>query len=388
MDERISDCLTLPLMTPAFILDETTMVGALNTLNRIGQNTGIKTLFAVKSCAIAFALQKMIPYIDGFATSSVFETKIARSIAGTRRWVHLTKPGISADELSEITEMCDFLSFNSLAQWERYCDLVRGKVSCGLRINLQLSFVRDKRYDPCRKHSKLGVALHMLDDALRSNSKRTGEIRGIHFHNNCESLDFAELVASIQKLESKLKDLLVSMDWINIGGGYLFEECANLDAMAEAVGLLQRRYGLSVAFEPGKGVIGEAGFIVATIVDIFKSDGRMIAVLDTTINHMPEVFEYQYKPDIAQESEEGTYSYILAGATCLAGDVFGEYRFDEPLEIGSRIVFENMGAYTLVKANMFNGINLPTIYAYTQDGKLEMKKQFTYEDFRSRCGVA
>jgi len=120
---------------------------------------------------------------------------------------------------------------------------------------------------------------------------------------------------------------------------------------------------------------------------MFKIDDRYIAVLDSTINHMPEVFEYQYKPNIKNESKNGKYNYILAGASCLAGDLFGEYTFDEPLEIGSKIVFENMGAYTLVKSNMFNGINLPSIYSYTLGGDLKLIKQFDYNDFLSRCGA-
>ena len=155
----------------------------------------------------------------------------------------------------------------------------------------------------------------------------------------------------------------------------------------EAVSFLREKYDVDVFFEPGKAIVGDAGYIVSAVIDIFESDGQTIAILDTSVNHMPEVFEYQYRPDVTQDSEEGAYIYTLAGCTCLAGDLFGDYKFKEPLEIGSRIVFEGMGAYTLVKANMFNGVNLPSIYALTTEGKLELKKQFGYEDFKSRCGA-
>ncbi len=167
----------------------------------------------------------------------------------------------------------------------------------------------------------------------------------------------------------------------------MFDEYTDWSAFLEAVTLCKNKYGLEVFFEPGKGIVGEAGYIISTVLDIFDNDGKKIAVLDTTVNHMPEVFEYQYRPQVMQEYEDGKYEYILAGATCLAGDLFGEYSFDEPLEIGSRIIFENMGAYTLVKAHMFNGVNLPTIYTYSREGKLELIKQFSYDDFKSRCGA-
>jgi carboxynorspermidine decarboxylase len=386
MDERVSSFLSLPLETPAFVLDELKLKESIEALNNIRQLTGFKILFAVKSSTLSFALEQMIPHIEGFSTSSVFETMIARSIAGIQKSVHFTKPAITASEIDVVAELCDFLSFNSFTQWERYHQTAKGKTSCGLRINPQLSFVDDERYNPSRKYSKLGVSLYDLDKMVKYNPGSLQSLRGLHFHNNCESYDFHDLVLSIYKTESVFKPIINRIDWINVGGGYLFEYCTNLDRMAEAVDLIQKKYGLIMFFEPGKGVIGKAGYIIASVVDVIKSDGRLVAILDTTVNHMPEVFEYQYRPVVSQSDDTGKYSYILSGATCLAGDIFGEYFFDEPLEIGSRIAFEDMGAYTLVKANMFNGINLPTIYAYTQNGKLEMKRQFTYDDFLSRCG--
>ena len=164
-----------------------------------------------------------------------------------------------------------------------------------------------------------------------------------------------------------------------MGGG-------NLDAFHSTIQLLQSKYNLEVFIEPGASIVRKSGYIVSSVIDLFNSDGKSIAVLDTSVNHMPEVFEYQFEPDVVGHVDGGRHEYILAGCTCLAGDIFGEYAFNEPMEIGSRIVFSNAGAYTLVKAHMVYGVNLPSIYAYTQDGKLELKKEFGYEDFMSRCG--
>ncbi|MBI4683123.1 MAG: 2Fe-2S ferredoxin, partial [Nitrospirae bacterium] len=258
---------------------------------------------------------------------------------------------------------------------------------CGLRVNTQLPFVKDNRYNPCRKHSKLGVPLDKLASISNNGNTTLRGLKGILFHTNCESTSFNHLLKTVKHLDAHIPRLLKQIEWVNMGGGYMFDESRSLDKFTEAVTFLKDKYNVEVFIEPGKGIVGKAGHLVSSVVDIFDSDGKNIAVLDTTVNHMPEVFEYQFKPDIMQESENGKYKYILAGSTCLAGDLFGEYSFDEPLELGSRIVFENMGAYTLVKANMFNGINLPSIYVYTKDGKLELVKKFGYEDFLSRCGV-
>lgn len=225
-----------------------------------------------------------------------------------------------------------------------------------------------------------------LDEKLKDHSLAIEDIKGIHFHTNCESTELDQLVSTLMHLEKHLSELLRKIDWINVGGGYLFQNHNGMNRLAETLFSLRNRYDIKIFFEPGKAIVGNAGYIVSTVIDLFENDDCIMAVLDTSVNHMPEVFEYQYKPTIMQESSKGKYKYILAGSTCLAGDVFGMYRFKEPIRLGSQIIFENVGAYTLVKANMFNGLNLPNIYSFNQNNSVVLKKQFSYEEYISRCG--
>jgi len=375
----INDAIT----TPAFVYDEYTIQRKLRDIRKI-HNCNI--LYPLKPCEFTEILRLMPPFIDGFSVSSLFEAMLVKDAVKDHGVVHMTTPALRPDEIEHISELCDYISFNSLSQWKLYQGKLKSGIKQGLRINPQLSVVEDDRYNPCRQHSKLGIPLsellHELNDvnALKN-------ISGFLFHTNCESTDFNDLLETVKHLETYIPGALSKISWINFGGGYLFDECENVEVMNEAISLLKNKYELDVFFEPGKGVIGDAGYIVSSVIDLFKSDNRSIAVLDTTVNHMPEVFEYQYKPDVAEESDNGTHKYILAGASCLAGDIFGEYKFDLPLEIGSKLIFENMGAYTLVKAHMFNGINLPSIYAYTIEGELVLKRSFSYDDFKARCEV-
>jgi len=177
------------------------------------------------------------------------------------------------------------------------------------------------------------------------------------------------------------------VEWINIGGGYLFNEADSLTPFFRAVDLLRTKYGLTVFVEPGAAIVRDAGYLVSTVLDMFESEGKTVAILDTTVNHMPEVFEYQFSPDVLGATNDGEFKVILAGCSCLSGDLFGEFAFEKPITIGTRVVFQNMGAYTVPKWNMFNGINLPSIYALTEDGQIVLKKQFTYADFAARNGV-
>jgi carboxynorspermidine decarboxylase len=188
-------------------------------------------------------------------------------------------------------------------------------------------------------------------------------------------------------LEKKLGDLLSRVRWINLGGGYLFDPGKRADLFAKAVRRLKSRYGLEVYFEPGAAFVRSSGYLVATVIDLFRANGKSIAVLDTTVNHVPEVFEYQVAPDIMGHDDDGDHEYQLAGSSCLAGDVMGDYGFRRPLKVGSRVVLKNVGAYTMVKAHMFNGINLPAVYSISAAGELTLRRRFTYDDFLSRFGV-
>ena len=340
--------------TPAFVYDEAVIITRLSALSKVRTNSGCKVLYSIKAAPLSGLLQTIAEYVDGFSASSLFECQIAKEIIGgiadKKGSIHITSPGLREDDVKSIADYADYISFNSMSQWQKYKYLVKAKLNCGLRLNPEKSFARDERYDPCRKYSKLGVPVSRV-----ANENLQG-IQGIHLHNNCESKDYTELKQTLEHACELLGPEIENMQWLNLGGGYFIDDAEQLNELEKIIKDLKDKYTLNVFIEPGKGIVGSAGFLVASVVDIFESDGKQIAVLDTTVNHLPEVFEYQYRPHILQEDPDGQYEYRLAGCSCLSGDLFGDYRFQQALEIGSRVTFKNVGAYMLVKANMFNGI--------------------------------
>ncbi|MGX2042000.1 carboxynorspermidine decarboxylase [Methylocaldum sp. MU1018] len=377
--------------TPAFVYDEARIVHALDLLDRVRRACGLRVLYSVKAFPFAEALRLILSRADGFSVSSLFEARLASEIVETgghrprrKGSLHITTPGLRANEIEEIAARCDFISFNSLEQLERLGPRAAGRASTGLRINPQLSFLGDGRYDPCRPHSKLGVPAETLARALERDPSLQGRIAGLHFHTAFESRSFAPLQANLDRIESLLGGLMARLEWINLGGGYLFENADDLEGLSGLAGVLKRRHDIEVYFEPGKAIVGRAGYLVASVVDRFERDGKTVAVLDTGVNHLPEVFEYQKVPPLAEHRSEGAFECLLAGSTCLAGDIFGEYRFLEPLSIGDRLVFPGIGAYSLIKANRFNGYDLPAIFVSDRQGRIKPMKHFGYEDYRKQ----
>jgi carboxynorspermidine decarboxylase len=373
--------------TPALVIDERVIEHTLKRARQICDACGCRLLYSLKPLVCEFVLDLMKPYVDGFAASSLFEAKLARSVIEDAGTVHVTTPGFRAAEIGELDRLCDFVSFNSLGQLRRLGGSLSSPSKTGLRINPQFPLVADDRYNPCRAGSKLGVPLDQLKRSLRRSSALLDGVQGLHFHTNCDSASFEPLLETVEHIESQLGDWLPRLAWINLGGGYLFDQDVNQAPLVEAVNRLRVRHGLEVFLEPGATFVREAGTLITEVIDLFRSGDQTIAVLDTTINHFPEAFEYQFEPDIRDHDDEGDHEYTLVGSTCLAGDLLSVYAFRKPLKIGSRVVLPDVGAYSLVKAHMFNGVNLPTIYAVTREGALVVRRRFTYEDFLSRCGA-
>ena len=373
--------------TPAFLFDEKALTANAECARDVLERSGAHLCYAMKACSFGPALERLSGIVDGFHASSLFEAQLAREILGDNGVIHITSPCFTDSEIVALCSLSDMISLNSLPQWDRLKAHAGSRAKIGLRVNPERSYVEDERYDPCRRHSKLGVPVSELRETLLSNPARLDGLKGLLVHSNSESTEFKEVLATVQHLDHAASPLLQKIEWINLGGGYLFENAADHQPLNEAVAILKGTYGLSVFMEPGTSIIRSAARLVSTVQDVFDSSGKTVAVLDASVNHIPEYFEYQFEPNIEGAGEHDSYRYILAGATCLAGDIFGEFGFATPLSRGDRVVIKDVGAYTTVKAHMFNGVNLPSLYWQAADGDCELIKTFTYEDFKSRCGV-
>ncbi len=362
--------------SPAFVLDADTLIDSLSGLASLRQQCGVQVLYALKALPLSSVLELAKPYVDGYSVSSLFEAQLAYEHLSGAGNIHLTTPGIRQDEWSDLKRYVTHISFNSLTQHQRFSEKDIASLSLGLRINPKQSFLDDERFDPCRRYSKLGVS---IDELWQSADFE--QIKGLHIHTVFSMTKYTPLLETIAKLRKYFGKELAKLEWLNLGGGYVFEQIKDHSPFVTAINKLRADYNLEVYIEPGKGIVGHAGHLVATVIDSFVSDGKTIAIMDTSINHNPEVFEYQRQPFLHEHDPKGGYSAILAGCTCLAGDVFGEYRFNKPLKLGDKLVFKDVGAYSLIKANRFNGYQLPDIYLH-QDKHLKAIKQDSYQDYR------
>lgn len=374
------------LDTPAYVINEKILAADMCLLRQIADQAGCRLLYSPKASSLAPVLTRVAEHVDGFACSSLFELRLVDKLCSVHGSLHLVSPLIDDAALDEFGDRLNSVTFNSLSQWQDLRPHVSAYTSAGLRLNPELSFVHDPRYDPCRSNSKLGVPVSRLAEMIAADRGLLRGIDGLHFHSNCESTDFASLLATARHIQDVIPEALEEISWINLGGGYLFQSVEQSAAFFDTIALFRDGFDLQVYIEPGAAAVRRSGTVVATVRDIFPGEDCQIAVLDTSVNHMPEVLEFQFEPDVLGHVDDGVHTYSLAGCTCLAGDSFGQYAFDAPLTIGSQVTFMNMGAYSASKAHRFNGVALPTIYTRDETGSLEKIWADDFNEFARNAG--
>ncbi len=370
------------IKSPAFVVDLALLENNARIMQAVGRESGAEVLLALKGFSMFSCFDLLRPYLSGICASSPHEARLGREEMGLE--VHSYSPAYSHESLKELLQHSDHLIFNSPSQWERFSserEEYAGRVSFGLRYNPSHSETDTAIYDPSAPLSRLGTIREELPAGFLK------KVDGLHIHNLCEK-DSSALLRTWEAVERSLGDELEGLKWINLGGGHhITREGYRTDELTELILEIRKRYGVKVYLEPGEAWALNAGYLVATVLDIHRNRGDL-AILDTSAScHMPDVLEMPYRPEIAGAGRGGekAVTYRLGGVTCLAGDVIGDYSFDTPLAAGDKVVFCDMAHYTMVKTTTFNGIGLPSQYLYDSgSGQLQLVKHFGYSDFRSR----
>ena len=372
--------------TPAFLLDAGALEQTLGKVQRLRSLPNVRILYSIKALPLLALMEEMLPSIDGFSVSSLFELRLAAELAEPHgHLIHLTSPGLRLDEGREIMKRATSVSFNSLEQGKRFKSIPT-QAGLGFRVNPGLSFLDDVRYDPSRPASQLGISLTEFVRAIEGDFESQ---RGLHFHNMFEGRDLKPLKVTLQHIQQVLGDHFRQLPWMNVGGGYLLNDQRLVEDLERLlVELMDASPAMEILLEPGKGLIGHCGFLITRVVDVFERDGVLTAVLDTGVHHLPEVFEYQKRPSLLGGRVQSSIRALLVGSSCLPGDVFGEYGFQRPPRVDETLIFGSVGAYSMVKASLFNGHNLPKIFRMSKNGSVKALKSYDYAAFRSRWSDA
>lgn len=371
------------IKTPAYVCEEAKVRKNLELLKRVKDESGAKVLVALKGFAFSGVMGLVGEYLDGATCSGLHEAKFAAKYA--RGEIHTYSPAFKDEDIDEVLSLSKHVVFNSFAQWAKFKQkALAAGVTCGLRVNPELSVAPTDAYNPCGRYSRLGITRANFDaDALDG-------ITGLHFHALCEE-SAQSLETVLMAFEEKFGEFIPRMKWVNFGGGHhVTKEGYDVDLLINLIKNFREKYGVEVYIEPGEAVGWQTGFLAASVLDFVQNE-KTIAILDVSAEaHMPDTVLMPYRPAVRGESRGGKFIYRFGGNTCLAGDIVGldagesEYKFDAPLSVGDKVIFEDQIHYTIVKNTTFNGIKLPDLLLLKENGELVTVREFGFEEYERR----
>lgn len=371
------------IATPAYILDMAALERNMTVAARLRRETGCRLLLATKAFAMPAAFPMMREVLDGTTASGEYEARLGRETFGKE--VHVYAPAYAPGEVERLTGIADHIYFNSPSQIAQHLGAAKSAGrEIGIRINPGFSnaTLGGALYDPCAPCSRFGTTMDRLGELPWD------DIDILHTHTLCESLHNGS-VGLIEHVAAQLGNHVRKVKAVNFGGGHFINKPGyDLDALIKAINYFKTEFGVEVILEPGAGLAVDTGYLVSTVLDVHWNE-KDIAILDTSAStHMPDVLEVPYKPPVFGAGEPGALGHdiILAGKTCMTGDVIGEYSFDRKLKAGDRVVFGDMMQYSFVKNNSFNGTPLPDLAVLEKDGTYRVVKRFGYEDFAGKLG--
>jgi carboxynorspermidine decarboxylase len=359
------------LQTPFYLIDKAKLLRNMEKMDQVREKSGAKVLLALKCFATWSVFDLMREHMDGTTSSSLFEVRLGREKFGGE--THAYSVAYGDNEIDEVVANADKIIFNSVGQLERFAERA-ASLKRGLRLNPGISSSSFDLADPARPFSRLG---EWDADKVAAVIDR---IDGFMIHNNCENADFGLFDRMLSRIEEKFGGLLSRVGWVSLGGGIHFTgEDYPLDAFCGRLETFAERYGVQVYLEPGEASITRSTTLEVTVLDTLFN-GKHLAIVDSSVEaHMLDLLIYRQTAKV--EPDAGDHSYMVCGKSCLAGDVFGEFRFAEALKVGDRISIQDAAGYTMVKKNWFNGVKMPSIAVGELDGSTRLVREFTFADY-------
>jgi carboxynorspermidine decarboxylase len=365
------------IATPHYLIDERKLLRNLKLIRRVREASGAKAVLALKCFATWPVFGLMRQYMDGTTSSGVYEARLGRETFGKE--VHAYSVGFSSGDVRAVRRYADKIIFNSISQLKTHAREARG-LKIGLRVNPGFSYSHFDLADPARRCSRLGAR---DATALR---KVASQLSGVMFHFNCENDDFEAFVKLLDRVSQDYGDVLERMEWVSLGGGLFFTKAGYpVDAFCAKLKAFAARFNVQVYLEPGEAAITGAAELVTTVIDVVHNETDIAIVDASTEAHMLDLLVYRLSARVVAPAA-GSHEVMIAGRSCLAGDVFGHYRLKTRLKPGTRVRFGDAAGYTMVKKNWFNGMPMPAIVVKRLDGTVETVRTFGYKDFKDSLG--
>ncbi len=360
------------------------LTSAFSKVERVRINYAVK---ALSNIAVLQLLRSVGSCLD---TVSIQEVQLGLHAGFDPKQIIYTPNGVSFEEIEEVAQLGVQINIDNLSVLEHFgtnhpdipvCIRINPHVMAGGNSNISVGHI----------DSKFGISIHQMPHILRIVENTEMHINGIHMHTGSDILDIEVFLYAAEILFDTAKNFK-TLDFLDFGSGFKVPyNKGDIETNIEEFGkklskrfnAFEKEYGreLTLAFEPGKFLVSEAGFFLAKVNVVKQTTSTVFASIDSGFNHLirPMFYGSQHHIENISHPKGKERFYTVVGYICET-DTFANNRRISEIKEGDILCFRNAGAYCFSMASNYNSRYKPAEVLW-KDGKgILIRERETFED--------
>jgi diaminopimelate decarboxylase len=377
--------------SPLYVYDSEKIISQYNRLTSAFRNVpNLRLNYAVKALSNIAVLKLMNMLGAGLDTVSIQEVKLGLMAGCKPEKIIYTPNGVSLTEIEEVAALGVQINIDNLSILEQFGSRHPDVPVC-IRINPHVMAGGNSNISVGHIDSKFGISIHQMPHILRIVENTQMKVNGIHMHTGSDILDIEVFLYASEILFDAAKNF-DQLEFIDFGSGFKvpYKE-GDIETNVEELGKkLSKRFNefseeygrkLTLCFEPGKYLVSEAGFFLASVNVVKQTTSTVFAGIDTGFNHLIRPMLYGSNHQITNISNPKGRErfYSVVGYICET-DTFASNRRISEITEGDVLCFHNAGAYCFTMASNYNSRYRPAEVLWYEGKAHLIRKRETFDD--------
>lgn len=376
---------------PVYVYDSATIISQFNRLTKAFSSVkSLKLNYAAKALSNITILKLMNSLGSGLDTVSIQEVQLGLLAGFSPESIIFTPNGVSLEEIEEAAKLGVRINIDNLSILEQFGSKHPNIPVC-IRINPHVMAGGNSNISVGHIDSKFGISIHQIPHLLRIVELTHMNINGIHMHTGSDILDIDVFLYASEILFETAKNFK-NLDFIDFGSGFKvpYKE-GDIETNIEELGKkLSTRFNefcadygkeLTLAFEPGKFLVSEAGFFLAKVNVVKQTTSTVFASIDSGFNHLirPMLYGSSHEIENISNPEGRERYYSVVGYICET-DTFASNRRINEITEGDILNFKNAGAYCFTMASNYNSRFRPPEVLWHEGKAILIRERETFDD--------
>jgi diaminopimelate decarboxylase len=376
---------------PVYVYDSEKIIAQFNRLtNAFSGVKKLKLNYAAKALSNISILKLMNSLGSGLDTVSIQEVQLGLLAGFKPENIIYTPNGVSLEEIEEAAKLGVRINIDNLSILEQFGSKFP-KVPVCIRINPHVMAGGNSNISVGHIDSKFGISIHQIPHLLRIVELTQMHINGIHMHTGSDILDIDVFLYASEILFETAKNFK-NLDFIDFGSGFKVPyKDGDIETNVEELGskltekfnAFCKEYGkeLTLAFEPGKFLVSEAGHFLAKVNVVKQTTSTVFASIDSGFNHLirPMLYGSYHQIENISNPEGRERYYSVVGYICET-DTFASNRRINEISEGDILSFKNAGAYCFTMASNYNSRFRPAEVLWHKGEAVLIRQRETLDD--------